>query len=182
MPGTGKAFTVCNAKKVRCSYLGVKPLDEIIILSKEEGTTPKPQKAKMSGVVPKAGKVSVEIGKLANSSAEILKAIRQQNSLLGELLGYQQQTAIASQMRLAHDEISGLDCLGFGGPKLRDRFGWFGIRIAGEREKGKGKGKAKEQGEIAKNRSGNRDGDGDRNEDRNEDADRNRDETLGKSM
>jgi hypothetical protein len=76
----------------------VKPSAEIIILSKEEGTMLKPKKARVSGVMLKAGQVLVEIGKLTDRSAEILEAIWQQNSLLGKLLGYQQHTVIATQL------------------------------------------------------------------------------------
>jgi hypothetical protein len=86
----------CSAKKVRCSHLGAKPSAEIVVSSDEEVTTPRPKKPKASGIVPKAGKVLVEVGKMADGSAEILDAIRQQNSLLNDLLIYQEQSAIAT--------------------------------------------------------------------------------------
>jgi hypothetical protein len=124
-PGTGKVCANCNTKKVWCSYLGAKPSAEIIILSKEECAMLKPKKARTSGVVPKAGQVSVEIGKSTEGSGEILEAIWQQNSLLGELLGYQQQMVIANRMGLAHDELPGPDRPGFGSPKQGVRFGGF---------------------------------------------------------
>jgi hypothetical protein len=47
--------------------------------------TPRLKKAKTLGVVPKAGKVLVEVGKSANGSAEILDVIWQQNLLLRNL-------------------------------------------------------------------------------------------------
>jgi hypothetical protein len=91
VPGTGKACVACNMKKVRYSYLGVKKSSEIIISSKEEGVTPRLKKAKTLGIVPKAGPVSVMIGKLAEGSAEVLDAIWQQNVLLNELLVFEEQ-------------------------------------------------------------------------------------------
>jgi hypothetical protein len=100
MPGAGKVCVNCNAKRVQCSYLGAKVLAEIIISSDEEVAMPRPKKAKTSGMVPKAGKVSVEVGRLADGSAEILNAIQQQNSLLGQLLGFQQQTALATRLQV----------------------------------------------------------------------------------
>jgi hypothetical protein len=88
----------CSAKKVRCSFLGGKPSAEIILLSDEEVATPRPKKPKASGIVPKAGKVSVEVTRSADGSAEILDAIRQQNSLLSNLLIFQEQSAIATAL------------------------------------------------------------------------------------
>jgi hypothetical protein len=96
VPGTGKACMSCSAKKVRCSHLGAKPSAEIVVSSDEEVAMPRPKKPKASGILPKAGKVSVEVGSTADGSAEILDAIRQQNSLLNDLLIYQQQSAIAT--------------------------------------------------------------------------------------
>jgi hypothetical protein len=86
-------------KKVRCSYLGAKVSAKIIILSDKEGVTPRPKRAKTSGLVPKARKVMVEVGKSADSTAELLEAIHQQNSMLRELLIFQEQTALATSLR-----------------------------------------------------------------------------------
>jgi hypothetical protein len=88
----------CSAKKVRCSFLGGKPSAEIILSSDEEVATARPKKPKASGIVPKAGKVSVEVTRSADGSAEILDAIRQQNSLLNDLLIFQEQSAIATAL------------------------------------------------------------------------------------
>jgi hypothetical protein len=41
----------------------------------------------------------MEIGRSTDRLAKILEVIQQQNILLGELLGYQQQTAITTQLR-----------------------------------------------------------------------------------
>jgi hypothetical protein len=71
-------------------------LAEIILLSDEEVATPRPKKPKSSGIVPKAGKVSVEVMRSVDPLAEILDAIRQQNSLLNDLLVFQEQSAIAT--------------------------------------------------------------------------------------
>jgi hypothetical protein len=81
----------CSAKKVRCSFLGGKPSAEVNLSSDEEVTTPRPKKPKASGIVPKAGKVSVEVARSADGSAKILDAIRQQNLLLNDLLIFQEQ-------------------------------------------------------------------------------------------
>jgi hypothetical protein len=85
-----------NAKKVRCSYLGAKSSAEMIISSDDEGVMPRLKKAKASGLVPKAGKVTVEVKKPTDGMAELLDAIQHQNTLLGELLLYQKQTALAT--------------------------------------------------------------------------------------
>jgi hypothetical protein len=86
-------------KKVMCSYLGAKASAEIIISSDEEGAMPRPKWAKTLGLVPKAGKVTVEVGKSADSMAKLLEAIHQQNSLLRELLIFQEQTALATSLQ-----------------------------------------------------------------------------------
>jgi hypothetical protein len=99
MPRTGKVCATCNTKKVQCSYLGAKPSAKVIILSNEEDARPRPKKAKMSGLVPKARKVSAQVGELADRSVEILDAIWHQNALLGELLLYQEQTALATHLQ-----------------------------------------------------------------------------------
>jgi hypothetical protein len=188
MPGTGKACMSCNAKKVRCSSLGAKPSAKISIPSGEEEATPRPKKAKTSGILPKAGKVSVEIGKSADGSAEILDVIRQQNALLNELLIFQEQTALATSLqaqwarlmtnylgRIAHTLEARNEAEGLGS----------GASGSGSGKK-KGQGKEKEQEGNAKNRSGNGDGDRDGNEDEDGDGDSEQDvdwdETMGKSM
>jgi hypothetical protein len=96
VPGTGKVCAGCNIKKVRCSFLGAKPSVEVIVSSDEEGARLRLKGAKMAGLVPKAGKVSVMVGKPTDGSAEIRDTIRQQNSLLRELLILQEQTALAT--------------------------------------------------------------------------------------
>jgi hypothetical protein len=177
----------CSAKKVRCSHLGAKSA-EIVVSSDEEVATPRPKKPKASGIVPKAGKVSVEVGKTAEGSAEILDAIRHQNALLSELLVFQQQSAIGTALlsewarpmvnyvaRIAHALEARNEAGGSGG--------------SGPEGSGSGirdKGKEKEQEEIAENRSGNGDEDGDGDEDEDGDGDSERDadgdETMGKSL
>jgi hypothetical protein len=48
----------CNTKKVRYSFLGAKRSAKIIVSSdEEEGETPRPKRAKTSGIAPRAGKV-----------------------------------------------------------------------------------------------------------------------------
>jgi hypothetical protein len=69
------------------------------VMSEGESATLRPKKAKVSAVVLKAGKVLVEVGKSANGPAKILDAIQHQNSLLGKLLGLQQQTVLATWLQ-----------------------------------------------------------------------------------
>jgi hypothetical protein len=177
----------CSAKKVRCSHLGAKPSAEIIVSSDEEVVTPRPKKPKASGIVPKAGKVEVEVGTTTDGSAEILDAIRQQNSLLNDLLIYQQQAAIATAIlaewarpiasymgRIAH------------ALEARNEAGGSGSGGSGSGSGKKGKGKERE--ESAENGSGNGDEDGDGDEDEEEDGDGDSerdadgDEMMGKSL
>jgi hypothetical protein len=80
MPGTGKACATCNTKKVWCSFLGTKPSVKVIVSSDKEVVTARPKKAKTLGIMPRAGKVLVEVGKLAEGSVEILNAIQQLNA------------------------------------------------------------------------------------------------------
>jgi hypothetical protein len=184
MPRTGKACMSCSAKKVRCSFLGAKPLAEIIVSSDEEGATPRPKKPKASGIIPKAGKVSVEVGKTAEGSAEILDAIRHQNALLSELLVFQEQSAIGTALlsewarpmvnylaRIAHALEVRNDAEGSGS----------GDSGSGEK-KGKGKETEREHPKDAENRNGNGDKDGDEDGEGDSDRDADRDETMGKSM
>ena len=176
----------CSAKKVRCSHLGAKSA-EIVVSSDEEVATPRPKKPKASGIVPKAGKVSVEVRSTADGSAEILDAIRQQNSLLNDLLIYQQQAVIATAIlaewarpiasymgRIAH------------ALEARNEAGGSGSGSGGSGSGSGKKGKGKEREESAENGSGNgdEDGEGDENEDEDGDSERDADgdETMGKSM
>jgi hypothetical protein len=181
LPGTGKACMSCSAKKVRCSFLGAKPSAELIVSSDEEGATPRPKKPKTSGIVPKAGKVSVEVSRSADGSAKILNAIRQQNSLLSELLIFQEQSAIATAL-LSEWARPMASYLGRIAHALEARNEAGGSGGSGSRNKGKGK--ENEQEEIAENRSGNGDEDEDRDEDGDGDLDRDADgdETMGKLL
>jgi hypothetical protein len=88
----------CSAKKVQCSFLGAKPSAEVII-SSDERLTPRPKKAKTSGLGPKAGPVTVEVKKPAEGMVELLDAIREQNALLRDLLIYQEQSALATALQ-----------------------------------------------------------------------------------
>jgi hypothetical protein len=184
----------CNAKNVWCSYLGAKPLAEIIVSSDEEVAMPRPKKAKTSGIVPKAGPVSVMVGKSADGSAEILDAIRQQNGLINELLVLQEQLALATSL-LAEWAWPIANYLGRITHALEARneaeSSGSGVSGSGSGKK-KGKGEEKEQDENAENGNGNGDRDGDEdgngeeyeNKDGNgdSDGDADRDETMGKSM
>jgi hypothetical protein len=49
-------------------------------------------------IAPRAGKVWVEVGKLAEGTAKILEEIQKQNALLRELLIFQEQSAIATAL------------------------------------------------------------------------------------
>jgi hypothetical protein len=173
----------CNAKKVRCSFLGVKPSAEII-LSSDEGATPRPKRAKMSGLVPKAGPVTVEVKKPTEGTVELLDAIREQNALLRDLLIYQEQSALATALQaewarpmtnylgqIAHALEARNEVEGSGGS---------GSGNSGSGSGNKGKGKEKEQEENAESGSGNGDEDEDGEGDSDRDADG--DETMGKSM
>jgi hypothetical protein len=182
----------CNAKKVRCSYMGTKPSAEFILSSDEEVVIPRPKKAKTSGLVLRAGKVSVEVRKSADGPAKILDAIWQQNTLLCELLIFQEQTALATSV-LAQSAWPMTNYLGRIAHTLEARNEGEGEgegALGSGSGKKKGEGKEKGQGENAANRSGNRDGDKDRNGDkdgdRDEDEDGNgeedEDETMGRSM
>jgi hypothetical protein len=175
----------CSAKKVRCSHLGAKPSAEIVVSSDEEVATPRPKKPKASGIVLKAGKVSVEVGKTADGSAEILDAIRQQNSLLNNLLIYQEQSAIATAI-LSEWAQPMASYLGQIAHALEARNEARGSGLGGSGSRNRGKGKEKEQEEFAENGSGNgdEDRDGDEEEDGDGDSDRDADgdETMGKSM
>jgi hypothetical protein len=184
----------CSAKKVQCSFRGAKPWAEIILSSDEEVTTPRPKKPKTSGIVPKAGKVSVEVVKLAKGSAEILDAIWHQNALLSELLIFQEQSAIATALlsEWARPMVNYLGRITHA-LEVRNEAGGLGSGNSGlgsGNKKEKGKEKEKEHDEIAENGSGNRDGDGDEDGNGEEDEDGNGDsdgdaggeETMGKSM
>jgi hypothetical protein len=175
----------CSAKKVRCSHLGVKSA-EIVVSSDEEVATLRPKKPKASGIVPKAGKVSVAVGKTAEGAAEILDAIRHQNALLSELLVFQQQSSIGTALlsewarpmvnyvaRIAHALEARNEAGGSGGSGPEGSG-------AGDKEKGK----EKERDGIAENGSGNgdEDGDGDEEEDGDSERDADGDETMGKSL
>jgi hypothetical protein len=145
----------CNSKKVRCSFLGEKPSAAEVIASSDEGATPRPKKAKTSGLVLKAGPVTVEVKKPAEGTVELLNAIREQNALLRDLLIYQEQSALATALqaewaqpmtnylgRIAHvlearNEVEGSGGSGSGGSGLGN----------------KGKGKEKEQEENSENGS-----------------------------
>jgi hypothetical protein len=191
MPGTGKACANCNTKKVGHSYWGEKQLAGIIISSEEEGAMLRPKKAKMSGLVPKAGEVSVMVGKLTDRSANILDAIWQQNSLLSELLGLQQQTVIAMRLQAewARPMTRYMGQIAQGLEAQNEEMGSGGsggsASTLGEK-KDKGIGRVKEQEEKAKNGSRNGDGDRDGNKEGDKDvdgdADADGDETMGKSL
>jgi hypothetical protein len=178
----------CSAKKVRCSHLGAKPLAEIVVSSDEEVATPRPKKPKASGILQKAGKVSVEVGSTADGSAEILDAIRQQNSLLNDLLIYQQQAAIATAIlaEWAQPIASYMGRIAHALEARNEARGSGGSGSGGSGSGNKGKGKEKEQEEFAENGSGNgdEDGDGDEEEDGDGDSERDADgdETMGKSL
>jgi hypothetical protein len=190
MPGTGKAFMSCSAKKVRCSFLGAKPSAEVIV-SSDEGATPRQKKAKTLGLVPKAGLVTVEVKK-PEWTVELLDAIREQNSLLRDLLIFQEQTSLATALqaewaqpmtnylgRITHvlEARNKAEGSGSGGSGSGSGSGSGG---------NKGKGKEKEQDENAKNGSGNRDEDWDEDGDKDGEGDSDRDadgdETMGKSL
>jgi hypothetical protein len=161
-------------------------------LSYEEGVTPRPKNPKASGIVPKAGKVSVEVGQTAEGSAEILDAIRHQNALLSELLIFQEQSAIGTALlsewarpmvnylaRITHTLEVRNEAEGSGSGGL----------VSGSwKKKGKGKEKEteREQDEDAENGNGNGDKDGEEDgfgeEDEDADRDADRDKTMGKSM
>jgi hypothetical protein len=127
----------------------------------------------------------VEVGNTADGSAEILDAIRQQNSLLNDLLIYQEQAAIATAI-LAEWAWPMASYLGRIAHALEARNEAGGSGLGGSGLRSRGKGKEKEQEENAKSGSGNgdEDGDGDEDEDGNGDSDRDADgdETMGKSM
>jgi hypothetical protein len=173
----------CSTKKVRCSFLGAKPSAEIIVSSDEEGATPRP---KASGIIPKDGKVSVEVGKMAEGSAEILDAIRHQNALLSELLVFQQQSAIGTALlsEWARPMVNYVAQIAHALEVRNEAGGSGGSGSGGSGAGKKEKGKEKEQEEIAKNGNGNRDEDEDGDEDGDGDSDRDADgdETMGKSM
>jgi hypothetical protein len=177
----------CSAKKVRCSHLGAKQSAEIVVSSDEEVVTPRPKKPKVSGIVPKAGKVSVEVGS-TDGLAEILDAIRQQNSLLNDLLIYQQQAAIATAIlaEWARPMASYMGRIAHALEARNEAGGSGGSGSGGSGSGKKDKGKEKQQDENAENGSGNgdEDGDGDEEEDGDEDSERDGDgdETMGKSM
>jgi hypothetical protein len=173
----------CSAKKVRCSHLGVKPLAEIVVSSDEEVATPRPKKPKASGMVPKAGKVSVKVGNVAEGTAEVLEAIRQQNSLLSDLLVYQEQAAIATAL-LSEWARPMANYLGWIAHALEARNEARGSGSGGLGSGKKGKGKEKEREENVKNGSenGDEDEDGDEDGEGDSDKDADGDETMGKSL
>jgi hypothetical protein len=187
VPGTGKACMSCSAKKVRCSLLGAKSA-EIVVSSDEEVETPRPKKPKASGIVPKAGKVSVEVGKTAEASAEILDAIRHQNALLSELLVYQQQSSIGTALlsEWARPMVNYVARIAHALEARNEAGGSGGSGPEGSGSGDKEKGKEKERDVFAENGSGNgdEDGDGDEEEDGDGDSERDADgdETMGKSM
>jgi hypothetical protein len=173
----------CNAKKVRCSYLGAKKSVEVILSSDEEGATPRPKRPKTSGIAPRAGKVWVEVGKTAEGSAEILDEIRKQNALLRELLIFQEQSSVATAL-ISSWARPITNYLGRIAHAMEARNEAAGVQGSGSGDKGKEK--EKEQEGNAENGSGNgdKDGAGDEEEDADGDSERDADgdETMGKSM
>jgi hypothetical protein len=175
----------CSTKKVRCSFLGAKPSAEVIV-SSDDGVTPRPKKAKTSGLVPKAWPVTVEVKKPAEGTVELLDTIREQNTLLRDLLIYQEQLALANalQAEWARPMTNYLGRIAHALEARNEAEGSGGSGSGGSGSGNKGKGKEKEQEENAENGSGNgdEDKDGDKNGGGDSDRDADGDETMGKSM
>jgi hypothetical protein len=165
-----------------------------IIVSSDEGATLRQKKARTSGLVLKARLVTAEVKKPTEGKVELLNAIREQNSLLRDLLIFQEQTslAMALQAQWARPMTNYLGWIAHG-LEARNEAEGSGSGVSGSGGSGsgsggnKGKGKEKEHDENAENESGNRDGGGDEDgngeegEDgnRDSDGDAERDETMG---
>jgi hypothetical protein len=86
----GWACRTCNGRKVRCSFLSKRKKSvEIIIDSADEVTTPRPKKAKTSGLLPVSGLVSVEVRSSCFRMTNVLDALRQQNDCLWQIIEMQ---------------------------------------------------------------------------------------------